>query len=350
MIRLSAVGDVVRTLPSLAVLRKNFPSARIAWIVEQKSSDILFGQPDLDEVIVLPRTDWARHLVRGQWWSVGRDVLELIRNLRRESFDLVIDFHGILKSGLLSMISGAGIRVGFEKGFSKEWNYLFNNRRVSLPHARISRFERNLELLRGIGLDTRGCGFSLSISREDRRDMIDFLERHGLLGQYPVIAIHPGTSEKAFNKRWFPEQYAQVADSLVETLGASVILTWGPGEQTTAERVRFLMKSTGVVSCPTSLKQLAAIYEHCHLYIGGDTGPMHIASLVRVPVVAIYGPTDPVVNAPYEGTPSVQVRKRLPCSPCRDRKCQRLDCLKAIGYQDVLKAATELLMKTQRVP
>lgn len=350
MIRLSAVGDVVRTLPSLAALRKNFPSARIAWIVEQKSSDILLGQPDLDEVIILPRTDWARRLVRGKWWSVGREVLGLIKNLRQESFDLVIDFHGILKSGLVSMITGAGVRVGFEKGFSKEWNHLFNNRCVSLPDARISRFERNLELLRRIGLDTQDCEFSLSISREDRRDMIDFLERQGLLGQYPVIAVHPGTSEKTVYKRWFPEEYAQLADRLVENLGASVILTWGPGERKTAEKVRALMKSPCVVSCPTeSLKQLAAIYEHCHLYIGGDTGPTHIASLVGVPVVVIYGPTDPVVNAPYQGTPSVQVRKSVPCSPCRDRNCQKLECLKAVSHEDVLKAAMDLLMKTKRV-
>lgn len=344
IIRLGAVGDVVRTLPALAVLRSNFPSAKIAWLVEEKSCDILRGQPELSKVIVLPRTAWARGLVRGRWGSLGREAVGFMKKIRQERFDLVIDFHGILKSGLLSILSGAEVRVGFEKGFCKEWNHLFNNWRVSLPDDRISRFERNLKLLQGLGLDTDDSSLKLYVSAEDRRYTFNFLQEQGLLNQYPLIAIHPGTSEKTLYKRWFSEEYAQVADGLVEELGASIVVTWGPGERETAERVRSLMKSRAVVACPTrSLKQLAGIYEHCHLYIGGDTGPMHIASLMGVPVVAIYGPTDPVVNAPYPGIPSVLVRENLPCSPCRDRNCQRLDCLKAINHEEVLKAAMDLL-------
>ena len=349
MIRLSALGDVVRTLPSLAVMKKNFPSAKISWMVEEKSSDILFGQPELNEVIVFPRTAWAESLVRGRWWSLGKEAIGFIKKLRQERFDLVVDFHGIFKSGLFSMMSEAEVRVGFERGSCKEWNYLFNNRRVSLPNNRISRFERNLRLLQGVGLETKDSTLSPYISPEDRRYTIDFLERHGLLAQYPLVALHPGTSEKTRYKRWFPGEYAQVADRLVEELGASIIVTWGPGERETAERVQSLMRRSSVLSCPTrSLKQLAGIYQNCHLYIGGDTGPMHIASLVGVPVVAIYGPTDPVVNAPYAGTPSVQVRKNLPCSPCRDRNCQKLDCLRAVNHEDVLKAAIDLLLRVKQ--
>lgn len=348
MIRLSAVGDVVRTLPSVAVLRKNFPLARITWMVEEKSSDVILGQPELNEVIVFPRKAWAKHLARGRWWVLCREGIGFVKRLRQERFDLVVDFHGILKSGLLSRITGAEVRVGFEKGFSREWNYLFNNWRVSLLNTRISRFERNLRLLEGVGLDTENCRFSLSISTEDSHYATNFLKKHSLLAQYPLIAINPGTSEKLRYKQWFPEKYAQLADGLVEGLGASIIVTWGPGERGTAERVQSLMKSPCVVSCPTSLKQLAGIYQHCHLYIGGDTGPMHIASLMGVPVVGIYGPTDPVLYAPYDGTPSVQVRKDLPCSPCRDRNCQKLDCLKAVGHEDVLRAAKDLLLRVKR--
>jgi len=345
MIRLSAVGDVVRTLPSVAVLRKNFPSARITWMVEEKSSDILSGQPELDEVMIFPRAAWTRSLARGRWWSLGRDVIGFVRGLRRERFDLVVDFHGILKSGFLSLLSGADVRVGFERGFCREGNYLFNNRRVALLNARVSRFERNRKLLEGVGLETRGCHLRPYVAPEDRRYASNFLKSKGLLARYPLIAINPGTSEKLRYKRWFPERYAQLADGLVKDLGAFIIVTWGPGELETAQKVQSLMESPAVVACPTSLKQLAGIYEHCHLYIGSDTGPMHMASLMGVPVVGIYGPTDPVLYAPYSGTPSVQVRKEVACSPCRNRKCEKLDCLKAIGYKDVLKAAKDLLIK-----
>jgi lipopolysaccharide heptosyltransferase II len=344
---LSAVGDVVRTLPSLAVLRKNFPSASITWMVEEKASDILLGQPDLNEVIVFPRAAWVQSLAKGRWWSLSREVTGFIKRLRQKRFDVIFDFHGVLKSGLISMLSGSGIRVGFEKGFCKEMNYLFNNWRVTPPHNRMSRFERNCRLLEGIGLSTENSAFRLSIPPEDLGYIEGFLKQHDLLAKYPLVALNPGTSEKAIYKRWFPESYARLADRLVKEIGARVILTWGPGERETAERVQSLMKAPCVVSCPANLKQLSSIYQHCHLYVGGDTGPMHIASLMGVPVVAIYGPTDPVVNAPYDRSPSVQVRKNVLCSPCRDRNCQKLDCLRAVGYEDVLKAAKDLLLQVK---
>jgi lipopolysaccharide heptosyltransferase I len=345
---LSSVGDVVRTLPSLASLRKNFPSARIAWIVEEKSSDILLGQPELDEVIVFPRKAWSQYLLTGRWWSLTREVAAFIRKLRQERFDLAIDFHGILKSGLLSALTGAGVRVGFGRGFCKEMNHLFSNWRVTLPHNTMSRFERNRRLLEGMGFETNDTIFRLSIPSEDREYIEDFFRQHDLMSRYPIVALQPGTSDKMVYKRWFPESYACVADRLVKETGATIILTWGPGERETAERVQSLMKASSVVSCPASLKQLAGIYQHCHLYIGGDTGPMHIASLMGIPVVVIYGPTDPVVNAPYDGTPSIQVRSELPCSPCRDRDCQRLDCLRAIKPDDVLRGAKDLLSSAKK--
>ena len=348
IIRLSAIGDVVRTMPCLAVLRRNFPSAKITWLVEEKSRDLLDGQPELDELIVFPRTVWVAGLARGRWWAVGKEVVGFVRRLRQERFDLIIDFHGILKSGLISMMSGAGVRVGFEKGFCKEWNYLFNNWRVSLPRERLSRFERNLRLLEGVGLGTEDCRIRLSVSNEDRRYAHDFLQRNGLLGQSPLVALHPGTSERTHYKRWFPEAYARVADGLVEKLGASIIVTWGPGERETAEKVVSLMKSPGILSCLTrSLKQLASIYANCQLYVGADTGPMHVASLMGVPVVGIYGPTDPVVNAPYPDTPFIQVRKDVACNPCRNLSCERLDCLKAISHEEVLNAAVSLLRRVE---
>jgi len=345
---LSAVGDVVRTLPSLAALKKNFPSARIAWIVEDKSSDILLGQPELDEVIVFPRKAWSQYLLTGRWRSLTREVAAFIRKLRQERFDLAIDFHGILKSGLLSALTGAGVRVGFERGFCKEMNYLFNNWRVTLPCERVSRFERNQQLLEGIGLDTKSAVFRLSIPRKDREYAEDFFKQHDLTSRYPIVALHPGTSDKTVYKRWFPESYARVADRLVKETGATIILTWGPGERGTAEQVQSLMESPCLISCPTrSLKQLAAIYQGSHLYVGNDTGPMHIASLMGTPVIVIYGPTDPVVNAPYDRSPSVQVRKDVLCSPCRDRNCQKLDCLRAVSHEEVLKAAKDLLLQVK---
>jgi ADP-heptose:LPS heptosyltransferase len=253
-----------------------------------------------------------------------------------------------LRSGILSLLSGVETRVGFQKGFSKELNYFFNNHRVIIPNGSVSRFRKNLKLLEAIGLDTRNHGIRLWVSQTDQTYVFGFLKERHLLDSHFLVAINPATSPNTRFKRWFPEEYARLADGLVAEMGATVLFTWGPGELQIVERIASLMKFPSTICCQSSLKQLAEVFRHCHLYIGNDTGPMHIAALMGTPVVAIYGPTHPVENAPYDGTPSIQVRKDIPCSPCRDQNCQRLECLKSIAHEDVLKAVRELLWKTRR--
>jgi ADP-heptose:LPS heptosyltransferase len=147
---------------------------------------------------------------------------------------------------------------------------------------------------------------------------------------HPVIAIQPSSSKDTNFKRWFPERYAKLCDMLVEKLGATIILTWGPGGEKAVEEIRDIMSLPAHVACPTSLMELSALFRKCDLYVGGDTGPMHLACFSELPAVVIYGPTDPRVNAPYPHSLHRIVRVDLPCSPCRDKTCQRLDCMKQI--------------------
>jgi len=159
---------------------------------------------------------------------------------------------------------------------------------------------------------------------------------------HPVIAIQPSSSQDTDFKRWFPERYAKLCDMLVEKLGATIILTWGPGGEKAVEKIRAIMSRPAHIACPTSLMELSALFRQCDLYVGGDTGPMHLACFSELPAVVIYGPTDPLVNAPYPHSHHRVVRIDLPCSPCRDKTCQRLDCMKQITPGMVFDATTSL--------
>jgi lipopolysaccharide heptosyltransferase II len=343
ILRLGAVGDVIRTLPAVKALKDYYPSSHIAWVVEEPSQALVESQPEIDEVILFPRKSWTNGMrsATKMWWTAG-EALEFISDLRRRGFDTVFDFHGILKSGLISFFSGAPKRIGFDRRFIKEGNFLFSNVKVQLQEERVSRYQRNFGLLKGIGLKVNGFRQSLHIPQRDQEYVESFFNSLSIPAKSTLIAIHPGTSPKTLYKRWMPNQYSQLADRLIRELRASIIFTWGPEEFEWVESIQKEMKEISFLGPKTeSLTQLGEVYRRCDLYVGGDTGPMHIASFMGIPVVVIYGPTDPIVNEPLGQ--HRKVRKEVGCNPCRNRSCKELTCLKVITVEDVFQATKEIL-------
>jgi ADP-heptose:LPS heptosyltransferase len=160
----------------------------------------------------------------------------------------------------------------------------------------------------------------------------------------PLIAIHPGTSLNYGSKRWMPDRYAQLADRLTREIQGTVVFTWGPGELPLVEEMRKAMTAPSILAPPTrSLTQLGEVFKRCDLYIGGDTGPTLIASMMGVPVVIIYGPTDPFLYEPVGK--HTNVMKEAGCNPCRKRSCKEMTCLEKITVEDVFGAARELLTR-----
>jgi heptosyltransferase I len=346
ILRLSAVGDVIRTLPAVKTLKEYSPSSTIAWIVEEPSRSLLESQPEIDEVILFPRKRWTQGMkslteIRG---TIG-EMWGFIKEIRKREFDAVLDFHGILKSGVLSFLSGSPKRIGYDRRSTKEGNFLFSNVKVKLPKEKISRFERNLALLKGVELEAKELKYGLHIPPEDREYVASFFKASSAPMGRPLIAIHPGTSTKAFFKRWMPDQYARLADQLSQELNATVLFTWGVGELEWVEGIRKEMKKPSLLGPKTeSLTQLGEVYRHCDLYIGGDTGPMHVASLMGIPAVVIYGPTDPTENEPIGK--HIKVRREVGCNPCHEYSCKELFCIKAISADEVFKATKEILRLT----
>jgi lipopolysaccharide heptosyltransferase I len=346
VLRLSAVGDVIRALPAVKALKAYHPFSSITWIVEESSKALLESQPEINDVILFPRKKWTDGMrsARGVWETIG-GIRRFISDLRQKKFDVVLDFHGTLKSGLISFFSGSPKRIGFDRKSSKEGNSIFSNIKVNLPEERISRFKKNFALLKGMGLEVEAFNSELYIPTKDKEYVDSFFKSLPIPLKRPMIAIHPGTSVKTFYKRWMPDRYGQLADRLVHELQATVIFTWGPGEFEWVEGIRKEMKNPSILSPRTeSLTELGEVLRRCDLYLGGDTGPMHIASMTKTPVVVIYGPTDPIVNEPL-GVHK-KVRKEVGCSPCRNRSCKDLTCLRSITVDDIIKATKEILSLT----
>jgi lipopolysaccharide heptosyltransferase I len=345
IIRLGAIGDVIRTLPALRALRTTLPEACIGWAVEDSSADLLTGHPDLDRVFVFKRSEWKKNRggPSGLLAPVAQ-VCSIVRAIRREHFDLVLDFHGILKSGLVSFLSGVSCRAGLSRLYVKEGNHLFNNYHVDVGSASISRIERNLRFIHFLGIDaTARYDPVIPVTEADRIETDRFLKEQGLTGGEPLIVMHPGTSRKTIYKRWDPASYAMLADRLIEEHKAKIIWTWGPGERETVQFIVGRMSHDSVVAGRVTLTRLAELFRRASLFVGSDSGPMHLACFVHTPAVVLYGPTDPVVNAPYQHSRFIMLRKDVSCNPCRKRDCRRTDCMAAITSDEVYDAAVVLL-------
>jgi len=342
IIRLGALGDVVNTLPSLNLLRRKFPSAHIAWLVEDGSADILRGVPILDEIIVFPRNRWVKQALSPS--KLGETVGEgvnFLREIRRKRFGAVLDYQANFKSGVFSALTGAPLRVGFSWRHARELNYLFNNRLVALPRRPIHRVQRAIELAKAVGASCKPSFPEVAGTEEDKEFARGFVG--GLAGNGPLIGIHPGTSKFGEFKRWGAEKFAALARELNRQLKARVFVTWGPSEEALARQVAALSGGSCVAAPPTKrLRQLVELIRLCDLFIAGDTGPLHIAAALGVRVVGIYGPKDPKIYGPYSERALV-VRVKLPCSPCRKRSCGNPRCMRLIRHQTVFEAAKALL-------
>ena len=358
IVRLSAIGDVIHVLPALRSLRENFPSAHIAWLVEDKAEGILKKHPDLDEIIVFPKKRWITGLKNPfTFLQTAAEIASFITNLRKQGFEMAVDFQGNLKSGIMTLLSGSPLRIGFARGHCKEGNFLFTNYWVAPPSKRLHKIEKNLSLLEGLGLRTTREGVSLPFLKEDDEYVAAQLVRNAEYGMrncklrtansairtQPLVVIHAGTSDFGAYKRWPAASYAQLADKVVEELNAYVVFTWESSELEMVKEIISVMRHPGHLAPKTeTLGQLASLIRRADLFISGDTGPMHIASALGVPQVAIFGPKDPIIYGPYQKN-AVVVRKELDCSPCTKRTCNNPICITSITPGEVFGAARALL-------
>lgn len=290
IIRLSAIGDVVRVLPALQILREAYPQAHIDWMVERKAADIVDGHPALDGVIVFERPDGA--------WKSSRQFAGLCRDIRNKRYDIVVDFHGILKSGLICAASRAKQRIGFARPRSQEGSNLFYTKQVSVPLDKLNRSEENLRLCQALAQDARWPAPFIYVPEDVQMAVHEFTDME-FDSDKLVVALHAPVDRP--EKQWPLRNYAAVADQLLADGRFEVMLTWGPGQFEVVEKVQSHMRRNASIAPEMpDLKHYAALVARCALYVGGDTGPMHIASAMGTPVIAVFGGTNPAQHAPYQ--------------------------------------------------
>jgi len=345
LIRLRLIGDVVFTTPLLRALKRTFPDSNLSYLVEPQAEAVVRGNPHLDAVIVAPH---ATGLSR-----IATDF-ELARRLRRERYDLVIDLHGGPRSAWLTWWSGAPRRIGYEiKG--RTWMY---TRTVPRPRALRSRHSvRNqwdlLEAMDGWPAgEPDPSRDSVEMLRDAPADarIARRLNEYGITAAHELVVIHVSAGN-AF-RRWPEPAFIRLVSGLAaESPCRRIVLSSGPSDRAAATRIadearRILgVGSDRVVDFGEfDLAELRALIERSRLFIGGDSGPLHIAATTSTPIVGIYGPTEPARSAPWRdprfATEAVEVAG-LPCRPCDQRVCEPGDfrCLTTLKPEAVLSAA-----------
>jgi heptosyltransferase-1 len=333
IIKLSAIGDVVQTLPALESIKKTFPDTEVTWVVEDAASGILEGHPLVDRVLVSRRKSWLRMLRNPFTLIKGlKSILGFIRILRDTRYDIAIDFQGLLKSGMLIGLARAERKIGFDR--TRELSYLFLNERLPAYDIEKHALERYLDVARYLGAKDPAATCTLPIGREltTIRQRIESLNPH----EQPLVALNPVARWKT--KLWPEGNFAALADRLATEKNAVVIFTGSPADRPAIERIIGMMNKNAVNwAGETTLKELAALAAVCDLFITTDTGPMHLAAAAGAKVLALFGPTAPWRTGPYGGS-HVAMRTGIECSPCFQRKCDRnIQCMEGITVEDVMK-------------
>jgi len=331
IVKLGAVGDCLHAMIALRVLRRHLPNAVLGWVVETKSEQVVAGNPDLNHLHVWRRKETSRLLKEGRLGAAWRSIHEVVEEIREVGYDTAIDFQNLFKSGFFARRSGAITRIGFAR--LREANFLFTNRRVQPRPDEIHMVRRYLALLRPLGIEENGFppAVPVVVPKQDHAVIDEFFAAKVPEGR-PVVAFNPAASLP--RKLWPAQRFAEVADRLAETHRIVPLVIWGPGEEGLVAEFRSHAKSPVWTAPRTTLKELAYLLARCTLYVGNDSGPMHLAAAMGCAVVGLFGPTDPRRVAPW--TPrAVCVEPGEPFS-----KTRRVDGI--VGEQ-VVRAATSLL-------
>ncbi|MCP4105851.1 MAG: lipopolysaccharide heptosyltransferase II [Desulfobacteraceae bacterium] len=368
VVKLSAIGDVIHTLPALNAIRKQYPSTHITWLVEEAARSLVEGHEALDRVLVSKRKRWVKSLFSSKSrYSERMEALKqacvFIKELRNTHYDLVIDFQALLKSGVLIGLAKGERKAGFDKGMEHmEHSYLFLNERIKPVAMDNHAILRSMMLLDALGIETDEIEYKLPVREQDRKRVDDLLARYGAVeskGKKLLAALNPVA--KWETKLWSNPKFAILADKLAEKYNARIVLTGGPEDRPVIQDIISRMKTHAVnLAGETTLKMLAALFEKTNFVVTTDTGPMHLAAAVGTPVVALFGPTAPWRTGPFGNNHQV-IRAGLECSPCFKRQCSTTECMEQISVQNVMEGVekiiqdflttedTEYAQRTQRI-
>jgi len=330
IVKLSAIGDVIHTLPSLTALRRLYPEAHITWAVEEAAAELIADHPDLDEVLISRRKSWIRDIQAGKFQATWRELRSFFTRLRRRRYDLVIDFHGLFKSSVIVFLSGGKRKLGYDS--CQELSGLFLNEKIPEDMGKHA-VDRYLDFPRYLGADVASAEFVLPLTDDTKKRAGELLDKYHL-SEKNFVAINPIAYWET--KLWDNDKFAKLADLIKEKLNRDVVFT-GSSKADAADILSRMTKAGINLGGETSLMTLAEIYKSARAVITTDSGPMHLAAAVGTPVIALFGPTDPARTGPY-GAGHTIIRADLACSPCLKKKCPTKECMLDISPEQVMAA------------
>lgn len=339
IVKLSAIGDVVHALPFLELLRKRFPRARIDWVVEEASSQLVEGHAALSRVIVSRRKYWQNNILKlNSLLNLLKQITHFINELRSCHYDLVIDLQGLLKSGILVGLSNGKRKIGMS-GSREGASFFLNERPIPVSHEQHA-IDRCLRVAEYLGCDASGWRGRIPVYEADRQS-IDRILASGGVEKKPFVAINP--MAKWQTKLWNPERFAVLADRIRDELGCEVVFTGSYSDRPVTRRIAQMMARPPLnLAGRTTLKELAYLYTRARLLITTDTGPMHVAVAMECPVVALFGPTAPWRTGPY-GQGHRVIRADVGCSPCFKKRCDHMMCMSEIRVDEVFEGVREIM-------
>ncbi|MFH0702759.1 MAG: glycosyltransferase family 9 protein [bacterium] len=349
IVRLSAIGDVIHCIPVLHALRRKFPNAYMSWIVEDKAADILINNPLLDQVYVLPKKKWKK---QGLTTATCKEFFEFIKSIRKEKFDIAIDLQELFKSGILTFLSNAKIRIAHAK--TREFAEIFVNKKLKAhnifdPDKMI--IERYLEPAEYLGAPIDEVKFTLPPVSQEIKSHIDNLFEN-IDKNKPVIIFSPATIWNT--KHWIESYWSKLLDKL--SLNNNIIFTGAKQDIDLINRIILMADTNNYLSLAgkIGLLELVEVFNRADIVIAPDTGPAHIANATNKPVIiTIFGSTSHKRSCPY-GEKHTAISAKLSCQPCFKRKCPRKDfpmeCMEKITPEMVLKIVEQKLKNLVHPP
>ncbi len=327
------IGDAVMTTPAVRAIRKNFPDARISILTKPWVAPVFSNSPYVDNLLIYG--DAGKH--KG---LSGK--LRLARELKEYRFDAAILLQNAFEAALITFFAGIPCRIGYNTDARA---FLLTHSVPCTPQIKkMHQTGYYLGILQGIGLKTDGLGLDLVVDKKYQKRAAEILEEHGISMSDRLVGINPSATFGPA-KQWFPERYAGLSDKIHEILGARILLFGGPGDRELGRKISKMMNYPPVdLSGKTDLGEAIALISMCNLFITNDSGLMHVAAALDIPLIAIFGSTNPVTTGP-KGLNSRIVRIPVECSPCLKPKCPKghLKCMDQIDVNMVFDVVKELL-------
>lgn len=334
------IGDIVMISPAMRCIRNHFTKAKISILAKTRVVDSLRGNPFYDELIEYENLAKHRGLM-GRW--------RIIQSLRERKFDLAILFQKAFEAALFSYFSAIATRVGYD---TDKRGFLLTHRIHETEEVRKKHHvEYFLDIARILGCEIHDKSLYFHVGEEDRMTAHKIINRLNLKPEKRIVVIHPGTSKP--ERGWHTERFSSLANKIIKEFDAQIVLTGSEQDLLISKQIIAGMKQEAIdLTGQLSIKEMGAFLERCTLFIGNDSGPMHIAGAVGTPIVALFGPGIPEKTAPYVDPAQYEViTKKYRCAPCRQKffkECQpstsgKPHCIEDISVEDVLGAVFKLM-------